>query len=178
MVAEATKQMGVGIQHKIQLQSFSLSVGEALGMETLGIQPPRCSLALSLSWVPVFTRKNFTQAAIFFFFFCKICQSWHSRCAEYLHPDTSVLLLSCGPLRSSFISFCTDLRVATDGSLWVMKGAGLPDVGSSWCTLGAFEHLQLEQQHAGFSEDGPDELLQNPWIASWLPSGMNPGDGK
>lgn len=44
--------------------------------------------------------------------------------------------------------------------------------------MGAFEHLQLEQQHAGFSEGSPEELLQSPWIASWLSSGLNPGGGK
>lgn len=60
MVAEATKQMGVGIQYNMQLQSFSPSAGEALG-----IQPPRCSLALPPSWAPAFTRKNFTQQLFF-----------------------------------------------------------------------------------------------------------------
>lgn len=139
MVAEATKQMGVGIQYNMQLQGFSPSLGEALG-----IQPPGCSLALPPSWAPAFRRKNFTQQL---FFSVKSARAGTG--AKVLTQPTvqstfilitSVLLLSCGHLRSSCRSFCSDLRVTTDGSPWVLqgfsrgdeKGAGLLDVCFSW----------------------------------------------
>lgn len=60
MVAEATKEMEVGIQYNRQLQSSSPSVDKAIG-----IQPPGCSLALPSSWTLAFMRKNFTQQLFF-----------------------------------------------------------------------------------------------------------------
>lgn len=59
MVAEATKEMEVGIQYNRQLQSFSTS------MDKEGIQPPGCSLALPSCWAPAFMRRNFTQQLFF-----------------------------------------------------------------------------------------------------------------
>lgn len=77
-------------------------------------------------------REEELHSAALFFFSVKSARFNTTHYTQYLHPDTSVLLLSCGHLSSSGISFCTDLRVAADGSPWVMKRVGLPDVGSLW----------------------------------------------
>lgn len=180
MAAEATKQMGVGIQYNMQLQSFSSSAGKAQG-----IQPTKVFPGSALILGSSFHEEELHPAALFF---SKICQSWHrshsvntTHCAEYLHPNTSVALLSCGCLTSSCRSFCSDLRVAADGSSCMLQGLSRGDEWSRFAMMvhtGCLWAPSAGAAAAGFSKDSPKKLLQSTWIASWLPSGLNPGGEK
>lgn len=127
MAAEATKQMGVGMQYNMQLQSFSSPAGKAQG-----IQPTKVFPGSALILGSSLREEELHPAALFSLKSARAGTGATvlTHCAEYLHPNTSVALLSCGCLTSSCRSFCSDLRVAADGSSWMLHGLSRGDEGS------------------------------------------------